>query len=69
MEVLPSSTPLFGFQRVPFLARTTAYGRSAALLGYKPNLSIAIEQTVDKEALRATIQQLFRVPGQLLKSY
>lgn len=69
MEVLPSSTPLFGFQRVPFIARTTAYGRSAALLGYKPNLNVAIEQTVDKEALRATIQQLFRVPVQLLKSY
>ena len=69
MEVLPSSTPLFGFQRVPFIARTTAYGRSAALLGYKPNLNIAIEQAVDKEALRATIQQLFRVPVQLLKSY
>ena len=26
LDVLPPTTPLFGFQRVPFIERTTAYG-------------------------------------------
>ena len=68
-KLLPPQTPLFGFQRVPFISRIKEYGRSANLLGYKPSLHIAIEQTDRKEALRATMQQLFRVPVQLLKSY
>ena len=58
-DILSPQTPLFGFQRVPFISRLTEYGHSANLLGYKPNLSIAIEQTNEKEALRATIEQLF----------
>ena len=69
MERLSSDTPLFGFQRVPFIARTTTYGHSAALLGYKPQLSIAIEHASEKEPLRATIERLFRTPVQLLSSY
>ena len=68
-KLLSKETPLFGFQRVPFISRLKEYGRSADLLGYKPDLSIAIEQTADKEALRATIEKLFRVPVQLLSSY
>lgn len=69
MERLSPDTPLFGFQRVPFIARTTTYGHSAALLGYKPQLSIAIEHALEKEPLRATIERLFRTPVQLLSSY
>ena len=69
MEVLPATTPLFGFQRVPFIARTTAYGRSAALLGYKPMLHVAIEQTTEKEVLRTLIERLFATPTVLLQSY
>ena len=68
-KALPAQTPLFGFQRVPFISRLTDYGHKADLLGYKPNLSIAIEQTNDKETLRAEIEHLFRVPVQLLSSY
>ena len=68
-KMLPSQTPLFGFQRVPFISRLKEYGHSADLLGYKPSLQLAIEQTNEKETLRATIEQLFRVPVQLLKSY
>jgi phosphorylcholine metabolism protein LicD len=68
-KALPAKTPLFGFQRVPFISRLTDYGHKADLLGYKPNLSIAIEQTNDKETLRAEIEHLFRVPVQLLSSY
>ena len=68
-KILPSSTPLFGFQRVPFISRLKEYGHSADLLGYKPNLSIAIEQSSNKEALRADIEKLFKAPTILLSSY
>lgn len=69
MEVLPADTPLFGFQRVPFIARVTDYGRSAALLGYKPSLRVSIEQTDCKQPLRSLLEQLFRVPVILLGSH
>ena len=68
-KILSPATPLFGFQRVPFISRLKEYGRSADLLGYKPNLSIAIEQMDNKEVLRAEIERLFHVPVQLLNSY
>ena len=68
-EALPSTTPLFGFQRVPFIARTAEYGRSADLLGYKPMLHVAIEQTTEKEGLRALIERLFHTPTVLLQSH
>ena len=68
-NILPAQTPLFGFQRVPFISRLTEYGHAADLLGYKPNLSVAIEQSEEKEGLRDTIEQLFHVPVQLLASY
>ena len=68
-KILPSQTPLFGFQRVPFISRLKEYGRSAYLLGYKPNLSIAIEQSNNKEELRADIELLFKAPTILLSSY
>lgn len=69
MDVLPPSTPLFGYQRVPFIARTTVYGQSADLLGYKPSLSVAIEQTDAKEPLRATLERLFNTPTALMQSH
>ena len=47
-DILPSSTPLFGFQRVPFISRTIEYGHKAELKGYKESLSVAIEQTENK---------------------
>lgn len=68
-HLLPKEQPLFGFQRVPFISRTTEYGRSAELKGYKPLLNLAVEQTADKEALRLTIEQLFHTPTQLLQSH
>ena len=33
LEILDGNVPLWGFQRVPFIARTTRYGESANLLG------------------------------------
>lgn len=69
LSLLPKDTPLFGFQRVPFIARTTVYGHSAQLLGYKPLLNVAIERHEDKERLRIVLQQLFHTPVKLLKNY
>lgn len=69
MKVLPASTPLFGFQRVPFISRVTAYGRAASLLGYKPSLHVSIEQMEHREPLRSLLEQLLRVPVVLLGSY
>ena len=43
--------PLFGFQRVPFIARNDVYGHSASLLGYKPSLNLAIENLPDPREL------------------
>ena len=66
---MPKTTPLFGFQRVPFIARTTAYGHSADLLGYKPSLHVAIEQAEDQESLRSVLEQLFATPVILMQSH
>lgn len=42
-EIFDNMPALFGFQRVPFIARVTEYGHSAQLLGYKKQLYMAIE--------------------------
>ena len=68
-RIVPPSTPLFGFQRVPFIARVGTYGHSAHLLGYKPQLSLAVEQTDDAESLRQQTETLFQTPVQLLGSH
>lgn len=68
-EVLPKSQPLFGFQRVPFISRITRYGREAELKGYKESLSVAVEQTEDKEKLRQVLESLFLTPVELLASH
>lgn len=68
-RVLPKDTKLFGFQRVPFIARVAEYGHTANLLGYKPSLSVAAEGINDKEYFRKTIERLFSTPTQLLSNY
>lgn len=69
MEHLPLTTPLFGFQRVPFIARVVEYGKTASLLGFKDSLSVAIEQTEEKESLRRLLERLFCTPITLLSSH
>lgn len=68
-DILPSGTPLFGFQRVPFIARVGEYGRSGRLLGYKSSLAVAMEGVNDQEQLRAMIESLFNTPTTLLGSF
>ena len=50
-EVLAPDQPLWGFQRVPFIARVGEYGQSAHLLGYKSELKVAVENVPTEEKL------------------
>ena len=68
-RVLGPQAQLFGFQRVPFIARTTEYGRSANLLGYKPELAVALENIPQAEEFRSFIQDAFGTPTKLLGSH
>lgn len=69
-EILPPDALLFGFQRVPFIARTITYGQSANLLGYKSEVAVAIEASAENvEHLRQWIAQAFLTPTRLLGHY
>lgn len=65
-RVLPEETRLFGFQRVPYIARVREYGKSASLLGYKPVLKLAVKNIPDPEALRDRLSGLLLTPVELL---
>ena len=53
-RIFASSVSLFGFQRVPYIARVREYGHSADLLGYKQQLYMATENLArDYEAMWA----------------
>lgn len=71
MKILPSSQPLWGFQRVPFISRVDKYGQSANLLGYKPCYHIAVENVPDsaKQAFADLISDWFERPVHLLKNF
>ena len=69
IDLLPASTPLFGFQRVPFISRTIEYGHRASLLGYKNSLQMAVEHCPEPEALRCSLEKMLKTPIQLLDSF
>lgn len=66
-----ANCPLFGFQRVPFIARVNKYGQSAHLLGYKPSLNLAVEHATPQQQsfLQDIMSSLFGVQVTLLKSH
>ena len=70
-KTLPPSQPLWGFQRVPFIARVGDYGHSAHLLGFKKSLSIAVENCSGegKEEFRTMVQEWFETPAELLSNW
>lgn len=68
-RILGETSALFGFQRVPFIARTVDYGHSANLLGYKSQVAIAVENIEDKESFRALVEKLWQTPTYLLGTY
>lgn len=70
-QQLSDRQPLWGFQRVPFIARVNEYGHSAHLLGYKSEYRIAVEQCgeADKRALADWVAYAFERPVHLLRNY
>lgn len=68
-RILGEDVRLFGFQRVPYIARTNEYGHSANLLGYKPQLSIACENIENVEEFRQLVEKLWMTPTKLLSSH
>lgn len=68
-RILGEDARLFGFQRVPYIARTKEYGHTADLLGYKPQLAIAVENVEDNEAFRQLVETLWMTPVKLLGSH
>lgn len=70
-KILDKDIPLWGFQRVPFIARVREYGKNANLLGYKDSYNIAVEQVLDesKEKFRSFIEDIFERPTKLLNNY
>ena len=68
-EILGPEASLFGFQRVPFIARVREYGKSAGLLGYKPELAVVTENVADKEVFRREMERLFMTPVTLLSNF
>lgn len=68
-EILDSNQALFGFQRVPYIARYREYGAIGDLLGYKPLLNVAIENYPDPEALSNELEAMFNTPVSLLNNF
>lgn len=70
-KVLAPDQPLWGFQRVPFIARVGEYGHSAHLLGYKSELKVAVENvpTEEKQAFAEFLSEWFERKVILLDNY
>ena len=68
---LSPGTPLFGFQRVPFIARTIEYGKSVHIKGYKSGLAVAVEHCPPAltEFCRTLLEKMFNIPVTLLASH
>ena len=68
-RILGPEAALFGFQRVPYIARVKKYGSEALLLGYKDSLVAALENIPDREGFRSKLQELFETRVNLAGSY
>lgn len=68
-RILGADARLFGFQRVPFIARVKEYGTSANLLGYKSSLAVAMENLSAPQQLCRLLERLFQTPVSMLGSF
>lgn len=68
-KVCAPDTSLFGFQRVPYIARCKEYGRVGQLLGYKPVLNVATENIAMPDIFCQTLAKLFMTPVHLLDNF
>lgn len=60
---------LFGFQRVPFIARVDNYGSSVDILGIKTSLNMATEGILANESFKKDISYLLNIEINLLDSF
>ena len=65
---LTCGAELFGFQRVPFIARIKEYGRSV-WFERKPRLHLAKFQSADIDSTCRDMEKLFSVPCEALNNY
>lgn len=68
-KVLGDKFPLFGFQRVPYIARVCEYGRTANLLGYKKELWLGHRYCENPEKLVLFWQSCLKTSVKLLPSF
>lgn len=71
LHLFESNIKLWGFQRVPFIARIEEYGQIAVLKSSRPQMKIAIEYATseEKEQFRQIIQKCFKCETMLLNNY
>ncbi len=68
-KLLPQGSRLFGFQRVPYIARIQEYGRRAHLMGFRPECHIATLGIEDRDGFRSLVEDIFGVHINLLDSH
>lgn len=68
-DIFGPKNKLFGFQRVPFIARIEQYGHTAALLGYKKQLKLATINIENESNLLSYMEQAFTCPIKKLHHY
>ena len=68
-EIFNKDTSLFGFQRVPFIARVEKYGERANLLGYRKRLYMVCENIQDQQGLANFLEEHLFTPVSLLDNY
>lgn len=71
LDVLGNHFPLWGFQRVPFIAKVKEYGKAGNLLAYKKEFVLAVENcSADlKEEFNKWISDTFGQPTKLMSHY
>jgi len=68
-EIFSKEISLFGFQRVPFIARVEKYGEIANLLGYRQRLYMVCENIPNQQALADFWAEHLMTPVSLLDNY
>lgn len=70
-KILSPKQPLWGLQRVPFIARQTEYGHRARILGNRPDLKVAFENVEPTECLEFAhwLGKAFNCEVNIMNSY
>lgn len=66
LSILGNHIGLFGFQRVPYIARVREYGNSVDLLGYKKQLNIVFENVSSPGTYMQLFESILETPISLL---